>query len=137
MGHARDVAERFYERFGAGDFEGVTGIFGPGCVTVTPAGSFDPTQHEAFARAFKNAMPDGHMELVRQVEGGNEVYITGRFKGTHSGDLVTPQGTLPASGNELDLPFSDYFRVEDGKIVEHEVIWDQLGMMAQLGALSQ
>ena len=137
MGHARDVAEGFYERFGAGDFEGVTAIFGPGCVTVTPAGSFDPAQHEAFARAFKNAMPDGHMELVRAVEGGDEVYITGRFKGTHTGDLVTPQGTLPASGNELDMPFADYFRVQDGKIVEHEVVWDQLGMMAQLGALSQ
>ncbi len=137
MGDAREAAERFYDRFGAGDFEAVTGLFGPGCATVTPAGTFDPAQHEAFGRAFKNAMPDGHMELVRAVEAGEEVYITGRFKGTHSGDLVTPQGTLPASGNALDMPFADYFRVQDGKIVEHEVIWDQLGMMAQLGALSQ
>jgi ketosteroid isomerase-like protein len=33
------------------------------------------------------------------------------------------------------MPFADYFRVRDGKIVEHEVIWDQMGMLAQLGAL--
>lgn len=30
---------------------------------------------------------------------------------------------------------ADYFRVADGRIVEHEVIWDQLGLLAQLGAL--
>ena len=135
MGDARDVAERFYERFGAGDFEGVTAFFADDCITVTPAGSFNNTEHEEFGRVFKAAFPDGHMELVRAVEAGGEVYITGRFKGTHEGDLVSPQGTIPASGNSLDMPFADYFRVSDGKISEHEVIWDQLGMLGQLGAL--
>jgi len=91
-------------------------------------------QHEKFFQAFKNALPDAHMELVRAVESGDEVFISGRFKGTHQGDLVSPQGTIPASGNSLDLPFADYFRVEDGKIVEHEVVWDSMAMMGQLGA---
>jgi ketosteroid isomerase-like protein len=53
--------------------------------------------------------------------------------GTQTGDLVTPQGTLPASGNRLDLPYADYFRVADGRIVEHRVYRDQAGMLAQLG----
>ncbi len=135
MGEARELAERFYERFGAGDLAGVTALFADDCATVTPAGRFDPAQHEAFARAFRNALPDAHMEVVRAVEGTDDVYFTGRFKGTHTGDLVSPQGTVPASGNSLDLPFADYFRVRAGKIVEHEVIWDQMGMLAQLGAL--
>jgi len=38
-------------------------------------------------------------------------------------------------GNSLDLPFADYFRVEAGQIVEHEVVWDSMAMMGQLGAL--
>ncbi len=75
------------------------------------------------------------MEVVRAVEADGEVYLTGRFKGTHTGDLVSPEGTIPASGTSLDLPFADYFRVSGGKIVEHEVIWDQMGLLAQLGAL--
>ena len=66
---------------------------------------------------------------------GPKVFIAGRFKGAHQADLVSPQGTIPTSGNTLDVPFVDYFRVENGKIVEHEVIWDQTGMMAQLGAM--
>ena len=135
MGEARDVAEQYYERFGAGDFEGAMALFTDDCVTITPAGSFNLSEHEAFGRVFKDALPDAHMRLVRAVENGSEVYITGRFQGTHQGDLVSPQGTIPASGNTLDMPFADYFRISDGRIAEHEVIWDQMTLLGQLGAL--
>ena len=135
MGEARDMADTFYEHFGAGDLKAVTALFADGCVTVTPAGTFTPEEHEAFGQGFKNAFPDSRMEVVRAVESADEVYITGRFKGTHTGPLVSPQGTIPPSGQPLDLPYADYFRVAGGRIVEHEVIWDQLGFLGQLGAL--
>ena len=137
MGEARDTAEAFYKHFGAGDLEGAMSLFADECVTVTPAGSFDNEEHAAFGRMFKEALPDCHMEVARLVENGDEVYITVRFIGTHSGDLTSPQGTIPASGNRLDMPAADYFRVSGGRIVEHEVIWDQMGFLAQLGALPQ
>ncbi|MGH9265417.1 MAG: ester cyclase, partial [Acidimicrobiales bacterium] len=129
------LAERFYERFGAGDMQAAVALFADDCTTFTPSGAFTNEEHEAFGRAFKDALPDARMQVVRAVEAGDEVYITGRFKGTHQGDLVSPQGTIPASGNALDMPFADYFRVRDGRIVEHEVIWDQLAMLGQLGAM--
>jgi len=134
-GEARDLAERYYELFAASDFDNARALFAEDCLNVTPAGSFGVEEHEAFGRAFKNALPDAHMELVRAVEAGDEVYITGRFKGTHEGDLVSPQGAIPASGNTLDMPFADDLRVRSGKIAEHEVIWDQMTLLAQLGAL--
>lgn len=137
MGQARELAERYYERFGSGDLQGATALFADDCVTLTPSGRFNVAEHETFARIFRAALPDAHMELVRAVEAGDEVYITGRFKGTHEGDLVSPQGTIPASGNPLDMPFADYFRVSGGRIVEHEVIWDQMTLLGQLGALPQ
>lgn len=137
MGRAREVAEQYYERFAAGDLAGAGALFADECLTVTPSGSFSVAEHEAFGRAFKNALPDARMELVRAVEADDEVYITGRFKGTHEGDLVSPEGTIPASGNSLDMPFADYFRLSEGKIAEHEVIWDQMTLLAQLGAFPQ
>lgn len=137
MGAALDTARRFYEAMAAGNFAGLTDCFSADCLTVTPAGAMNPAEHEAFGRAFKAALPDAHMEIEKAVEAGPEVFIAGRFRGTHTGDLVTQQGTLPASGKPLDLPYADYFRVDSGHIVEHRVFWDQADMLAQLGAPGQ
>jgi hypothetical protein len=35
------------------------------------------------------------------------------------------------------LPFADVFRVAGGKIAEHRVYYDVLGLMAQLGLLPE
>ncbi|HEX2699037.1 MAG TPA: hypothetical protein VHM89_02395 [Acidimicrobiales bacterium] len=48
--------------------------------------------------------------------------------------MVTPQGTIPASGNILEPPFADYFRIDNRMIVEHNVVFDQATMLSQLGA---
>jgi steroid delta-isomerase-like uncharacterized protein len=134
MSEVQQVVQRYYDCFAAGDFAATHELFADDCVTVMPMGSVNQTEHEAMGRAFKSALPDARMDVTRTVQAGDEVYVTGRFKGTHSGDLVTPGGTLPASGKALDLPFVDYWRVEDGKIVAHEATFDQMAMLSQLGA---
>jgi steroid delta-isomerase-like uncharacterized protein len=132
MGRPRDCAERFYERFATGDLDGAVGLFSPDCTHVTPAGQQDANAWKAFAEAFRSALPDAHMELVSVVEDGDAVAVEARFKGTHRGALATPQGEIPASGNAIDVPFADFFRLGDDKFVEHRVYWDQAAMMAQL-----
>jgi predicted ester cyclase len=135
MGEARQVVDRFYSCFAAGDWDGARTCYADDCVTVMPGGmELDNDGHMQMGRAFKAALPDGHMEVVRAVENGNEVFVGGTFAGTHTGDMVTPQGTMPASGGKLALPYADYFRVEGGKIVEHNVVFDQLTFASQLGA---
>jgi ketosteroid isomerase-like protein len=134
MGQALETVKAFCRDFGAGDFTAVSARFSADCKTVLPAGTMNVKEHEMFARAFKAALADGHMEIVKAVESGDEVFVEGRFKGTHTGDLVTPQGTIPASRKKLDLRYADYFRVQGGRIVEHHVFWDQVDMMSQLGA---
>jgi len=135
VGEARQTAEKFYELFEAGDMDGAEALFSPDCVTVTPMGTLNNEEHKAFGQAFMDGLPDARMQIDRIVESGNEAYVSGRFQGTHKGDLQSPQGTIPASGNTLDMPFVDYWRVEGGKVVGHEVVWDNMGMMGQLGAL--
>lgn len=134
MGEAREVVDRYYDRFAAGDWDGARACYADDCITVMPGMELDNDGHMAVGRAFKAALPDGRMNIERAVENGNEVFVGGRFTGTHEGDMVTPQGSLPASGNSLSLPYADYFRVEGGKIAEHNVVFDQLAFMTQLGA---
>ena len=81
------------------------------------------------------AFPDSHMDLSRMVSAGDEVCVTGSFRGTETGDLVGEQGTIPASGKAIDLPFAEVFTIREGRIARQETYWDQLTMMAQIGAL--
>jgi predicted ester cyclase len=42
---------------------------------------------------------------------------------------------MPASGREYTIPEIHIFRLKDGKVVEHWVQADMMGLMTQLGAL--
>lgn len=132
MGTALDTAKHYYDSMASGDFEGIRHCFHPSCQIETPAGTMNVEEHEGFARSFKQALPDAHMEIRNSVEQGDSVFIEGRFKGTQTADLITPHGTIPASGRRLDMPLADYFRVQSGRIVEHRVYWDQGVILAQL-----
>ena len=133
MGEALDVAKRFFAAFAAGDLDAADDLFDDGCAFVMPTGPMTKADHRMMGGAFRSGFPDAHMEVDHAVDGGDEVFLEGRFVGTHTGDLPGPQGTMPATGKALSLPFADYFKVRDGRIVEHRTYWDQATMAAQLG----
>jgi ketosteroid isomerase-like protein len=135
MGQARDVVEKFYELFAADRIGDATDLFEPGCITLMPTGPLTQPEHEAMARAFRDAFSDSHMVVDHCVETGNDLVVLGHFVGTHTGALQSPGGTLPATGKGLNLRFIDYFRVESGRIVDHQTIFDQIELLAQLDAL--
>lgn len=136
MGQARDTVEKFYELFAAGKIADTVALFDPACVTLTPNGALNQSEHEGLGQAFKAAFPDAHMVVDQAVESGNEIVVLGHFLGTHSGDLHGAGGTIPASGNPLNLRFIDYFKVDDdGRVVDQQTIFDQMELLGQLGAL--
>lgn len=135
MGAALDTANRFFDAFAKGDLEAADALFADDCAFNMPNGPLTKAEHRGMGEAFKAGLPDSRMIVDHAVDGGDEVFLEGRFVGTHDGDLQSPGGTVPASGNKLELPFADYFKVRDGKIVEHRTYFDQIGMMGQLGAL--
>jgi predicted ester cyclase len=135
MGEARDAVERFYELFAAGKITDAAEVFDPSCITLMPGGALTQPEHEGVAHAFKAAFPDSHMAVDHMVECGDEIVVLGHFRGSHTGDLQSPGGILPASGNDLNLRFIDYFKVEAGRIVDHQTIFDQMELLGQLGAL--
>jgi predicted ester cyclase len=136
MSNARDIVDRFYELFAAGKIADATELFDPACITVMPgAGPLTQAEHEAVGNAFKAAFPDSRMNVEHTVESGDEIVVLGRFTGTHTGDLVSANGTIPASGGALNLRFTDYFKVSGDKITDHQVVFDQLELLGQVGAL--
>ena len=135
MGEARQTVETFFERFGEGKITDATELFDSNCTTLMPTGPLTQAEHEAMGHAFKAALPDSRMAVDHVVESANEVVVLGHFTGTHTGDFQSPGGILPASGNTLNLRFMDYFKVVDGRIIDHQTIFDQMEMLTQLGAM--
>jgi steroid delta-isomerase-like uncharacterized protein len=135
MGNALDTANRFFELFAAGDLDGADDAYADDCQFVMPSGPMTKAEHRMMGEAFHAALPDAHMVVDHAVDGGDEVFIEGRFIGTHTGDMQSPGGTIPASGNKLELRFADYFRVAGGRVTEHRTYFDQADMMRQLGTL--
>src|SRR3989442_14915162 len=102
MGNAWDTASKFYSLFAAGDLDAADGLFADDCSFATPPGAMSKKEHRMFAGTFRAGLPDSRMEIDHVVDAGDEAFAEGRFVGTHTGDLQSPQGSIPASGNKIE-----------------------------------
>ena len=87
------------------------------------------SEFRAFLEADIATIPDSVQEIDIIFSSGEFVAIRARLIGTQSG----PMGPFPASGNKLQLPFMGILRIENGKIAEMWVEWDNLSALTQLG----
>jgi predicted ester cyclase len=82
--------------------------------------------------------PDAKLEIQNIVAAGETVVVRAIFKGTHRGKSRLPVnggmlvGVEP-TGKQMAVSHMHWFRLRDGKIIEHYATRDDLGMMQQLG----
>lgn len=77
------------------------------------------------------AFPDGHTTSLDMIAEGDKVVHRMSGEGSHLGLFLG----IPPTGKHVRWSFIDIWRVADGKLVEHWVESDMLGMMQQLGLL--
>lgn len=85
--------------------------------------------HIAF---FDVAFPKYEMFADEITAEGNRVVVRARFKGCHAGEF---NGILPTNRN-VEFPFVISYDIENGKIVHHWLIADQVALMEQLGVMN-
>ncbi len=83
--------------------------------------------HDALLPAF----PDMQLPLLDFVAEGDKVLVRLRVQATHTGAF----GDMAATGRRIDIDVLDLFKIENGVLVEHWALLDNLGMLKQLGAL--
>ena len=136
MSELRKLVQQHYDAVNRVDIEGSLAIFHPDVEGVTPNG---PThgldEMRGMGEAFAAAVPDQRLEMVRCVETGDTVVVEGVYAGTQTGPLEGPGGTLPPSGREFAFSFCDVFTFRDGRCETHHIYWDNMSLLAQLGAL--
>ena len=75
--------------------------------------------------------PDSRIKLDMIIAEGN--MIAGYF--TYTATQQGPMGSFPATGRKVELGYLSIMRLENGKIAEMWVEWDNLAILRQLGLL--
>jgi steroid delta-isomerase-like uncharacterized protein len=85
-------------------------------------------------QGWKAAMPDVRGTVTGAAEEGQRVVLEIMWEGTQTGELVTGQGTIPASGNRQRTPAAWIFDYEGGQLRESRHYFDMLTFLRQIGA---
>ncbi len=83
------------------------------------------------ASMFLAAFPDLHFDFEDYIAEGDQVAVRWTSIGTQKGDLMG----IPPTGKRFSATGIELYRFEGGKIVEHWLQSDMLGLLQQLGAI--
>jgi steroid delta-isomerase-like uncharacterized protein len=129
------VIRRWIEAYNERDLEAEADVLAPGFVAHVPAAPGPLEGLEAWRRfsgPFAEAFRDLRLTVEDVVSDGEKVAARVAFRGTHRGEEF--QG-IPPSGKEVAFTSMEFNRVVGGKVEEHWVELDLLGLMQQLGAV--
>jgi predicted ester cyclase len=76
---------------------------------------------------------DFELTIVKIAADGDTVWSFNRARGINTGSVMG----FPPTGKSIEIDVMDIARFEDGKIVEHWGVPDQLGMLIQLGLMQR
>ena len=130
------VSRRFLEEiFGQGKLAVADEIIapnhvnsGPGALPGLPPG---PEGSKQIVMVYRNAFPDVQFTIDEQIAEGDKVMTRWTAHGTHKGELAG----IPPTGKSSTVTGMGVDRIVNGKIVESWGIFDQFGMMQQLGVI--
>lgn len=131
-------ARQVIEAFNTGNVSNVSEFISP--LYFNHESQIDPVRGELrgpeeFIDTIKNlrtAFPDLHHEEQTIISQGNIVVSIINVTGTHTGNFFI----LPPTGKKISYEAVHIYKIgEDGKIIEHKAIRDDLTFLAQLGVI--
>jgi len=126
------VVERFVEEFwSSGKLSTADELMtAEATIAVNNQAVADIETFKAICRSIREAFPDWHSTFEELVAEGERVAERWTGRGTHRGDF---QG-IAATGRQVAVPGTVFYRIVGGKIVEFRGQFDRLAMIEQLGS---
>ena len=132
------IVRSLYNAFNARDYTKMLALVTNDVKWTNVAFDTHFTGHKGYREFLDNwtiAMPDCKVEIVHVVGGEEWSVVEFIGRGTHTGPLTGPQGTIPATQKKVDLKCCEVLRIKDGLVTEARVYFDGATMMRQLGLL--
>jgi steroid delta-isomerase-like uncharacterized protein len=128
-----DTVQRFYQVYNDHDASLWEQVMTPSYVGHVN-GQTIPTREvgKGFVSALLTAFPDIHYSVDDALQAGDRAAVRWSATATHTGNLF---GLAPTQ-KKVSMIGITIFRVENGQIAELWDVWDEAGLMKQLGAAS-
>ena len=133
-----DIAKRGIEAFNNGDWDAVRAAFTPNATYNEVGTGRLITGADGIVEAlqgWKTAFPDVRGTVTNAFASGDQVSLEISWKGTHTGPLETPSGTIEASGKSQTTPALMTVIIEGDKIAEQRHYFDMMTLLSQIDAL--
>jgi steroid delta-isomerase-like uncharacterized protein len=88
-------------------------------------------EFEQFLQQDTATFPDNVQTFTQIVVEGDRAAVWATYEGTQTG----PMGPFPPSGKKARFDFAGVFRIDDGRIAEFWITWDNVTVLSQLGHL--
>ncbi len=137
----KKLSRRFLEEsFNKGNMSVIDEVFatnhtnhGPGAMPGLPNG---PEGMKQFVNYYRKAFPDTHFQIDDQVAEGDRVVTRWTAHGTQTGEMPMQGTGISVTRRPVTVSGVTVDRFSNGKIVESWGIFDQIGMLQQLGVIT-
>jgi len=139
MADTKEIGAKWVEAFNAHDEAAIRELNGDDVVFEAP-GEVRLEGNEAstgYAMGWLNAFPDAQLRVASTFVDGDTVVQEFTFEGTHEGTLSGPAGDIPATNRRLTGRGVQILRVDNGKVADARLYYDQVQVMTQLGLMPE
>jgi steroid delta-isomerase-like uncharacterized protein len=130
------IVRRFVDAVNARDYDALEAVTAPDIVRHCPATPDVVVRSREDLRRFLTGdaeiFPDNRMQLDTVTAEGDLVAFWATYTGTQEGAM----GSFAASRKRVSVEFAGVFRMEDGRIADVRLVWDNVTLLRQLGHLS-
>ena len=129
----KEIVKKSFEVVGNGDYEQMNTYIAQDYVRhcqATPDLIIESLDaFKEFIRMDRKSIPNQKLKIKMLVAEGDLVAFWATYTGTQTGQM----GPFPPTGRSAELDFAGVHRLENGKVVETWVTWDNISILSQLG----
>ena len=129
-----EYEQKLVDSLNRGNVSGADEAFQPDCVIHINGGPQRDLSLDSFKQMVAGmlaAFPDLRFTIEDQIVSSNKVATRWRAEGTNTG----PFGEIQATGKRVQIEGHIVDYIVDGRVAERWELWDQMGMMKQLGLI--
>lgn len=131
--HQKAARQVFEEVFNRGDFALASELFAADFIAYAFPDLRGPEGIETIVTGFRNSFSDIEWTIETLFGEGEYVAVRWTAAGTHDGEF---RGHEP-TGTTVEIPGTTILRFEDNQVAEGWTIFDELGLLQQIGVIDQ